>query len=403
MDNNILLQVLKQWNLREKTIDTGILRGHYIQMIYPYLERKEVIVLKGIRRSGKSTLLRQLMLELTKRGVGKNQLLYLNLEDYNFANDLQLNLFDQVLEVYKKYSKNKKQIYFFIDEIQKITHWETWIRTQYDQGEPIKFIITGSSASLLSKELSTILTGRNISFQVTPLSFKEFLTFTRSGKLEEYMTYGGFPEVVLESAPEKKRMLLQQYFEDIIHKDIIDRYTIRNAKQVFEIARYLVGTSGAKVSFNKLSKVFGLSKDTIALYVSYMLDAFLLCEVTYFSYSARTKHDVTKLSKFYALDTGLIYAMSFSWSQNSGQFFENAVFIKLYENRKEISYWSELKSEVDFIVDNQAINVTSTDQIPAREMQGLQEFQKNRPHFITLLITKSTTKDNMISLQEFLR
>jgi predicted AAA+ superfamily ATPase len=403
MEEKTILDVLKRWNVWEKEIDVGIKRKEYIKKIYPYMERKEILVLKGIRRSGKSTILKQLMYELTKNKINKQQILYLNLEDYNFANKLNINLFEEVLKAYKNYSKNKKRTYFFIDEIQKIENWEKWIRTKYDLNENIKFIITGSSASLLSKELSTLLTGRNLSFKITPLSFAEFTEFSKNESLDKYLLFGGFPEVVLENDNDKKLLLLQQYFEDIIHKDIIDRYNIRNSKQLIELARYLVVNAGSKVSYNKLSKVFGLSDETIKLYVGYMIDAFLLFEVTYFSYSAKIKHDITKLSKLYVTDNGLVNVVSVKYSKDKGKMFENTVLIKLLEKYDEISYWSELKSEVDFVIKDAAINVTATDKLPAREFKGLEDFQKKHKNFNLLLITESTTKDNIISITDFLK
>lgn len=403
MDESTIIEVLKRWNLWERKIYSGVNRPEYIKKIYPYFKRKEVIVLKGIRRSGKSTIVKQLMFELVKKGVDKKQILYLNLEDYNFANDLKVELFEEVFQAYKNYSKNKKKVYFFIDEVQKIKGWEKWVRTKYDLKDLIKFIVTGSSASLLSKELSTLLTGRNLAFKIMPLSFKEFLGFSKTKSLDEYLQFGGFPEVVLEQSKDKKLFILKQYFEDIIHKDIVDRYNIRNAKQLIELARYLVSVAGSKVSINKLSKVFGLSKDTISMYISYMIDAYLLFEVTYFSYSVKIRHDVTKLPKLYVLDNGLINVVNVKYSKNLGQMFENTVLIKLLEHAEEINYWSELKSEVDFIVDKTAINVTATDEIHEREMKGLEEFQKKHKQFSFLLITKSTTKDNWTSILNFLK
>ncbi|MFH1544761.1 MAG: ATP-binding protein [archaeon] len=402
MDEKTIIEVLNRWNPWKKEIDAGIKRPKYINIIYPFFERKEVIVLKGVRRSGKSTILKQLISELLKNGVAKNQILYLNLEDYNFSSYLNVDLFEQVLNAYKKYLKNKRKIYFFIDEIQKIPGWEKWVRTKYDLNENIKFVITGSSASLLSKEFSALLTGRNLSFRVLPLSFSEFLLFSKKGYLEDYLKFGGFPEVVLEKSKEKKLFLLQQYFEDIIHKDIIDRYNIRNAKQLIELARYLVGTSSSKVSFNKLSKIFGISKDTISIYVGYMVDAYLLVEVTYFSYSAKIRHDVTKLPKFYAIDNGLINVATIKYSKNLGQMYENTVLIKLLESFDEISYWSELKSEVDFIAGNKAMNVTATDKVPPRERKGLEEFKRKHKNFSIFLITKSTNKGDLLSIKKFL-
>ncbi len=397
-----VIEILKKWNLWEKELEAGILREDYVKKIDPFMERKEVLVLKGIRRSGKSTIIKQLMQELLKKGISKEQILYINLEDYGFADNLNIRLFDIISDEYKKYTKNKKKTYFFIDEVQKITSWEKWVRTKYDLGENIKFIVTGSSASLLSKELSTLLTGRNISFTIMPLSFKEHCLFTKKEDLKGYMLYGGLPEIVLEKSEEKKNYLLQQYFEDVIHKDIIDRYNIRNTKQIINLARYLISSSGSKVSINKLSKVFGIAKDTLATYINYMVDAYLLSEVSYFSFSAKVKHEVSKLPKFYALDNGLIKIVSMKYSENTGQMFENSAFIKLFEKYNEVSYWGELSSEVDFIVNKMALNVTSTDTIPEREFKGLEEFKKKYNGFASIIISKSLKKEGIIPIKDFL-
>ncbi len=398
-----LIEILKKWNPWEKEIDSGIRRDRYIRKIYQFFERKEIIVLKGIRRSGKSTIVKQLMLELIRKGINKKQILYLNLEDYGLAGSLQIKLFDDVLDAYIKYSKNKKRIYFFIDEIQKIPSWEKWIRTKYDLNENIKFVITGSSASLLSKELSNLLTGRNLGFIIMPLSFNEFTYFTKKNKLEEYTKYGGFPEVVLEKSEEKKVYLLQQYFEDIIHRDIIDRYKIRNTKQIIDIAMYLVSASGCKVSINKLSKIFGISKGTVSTYINYMMDAYILFEVSYFSYSAKVKHDVTKLSKLYCLDNGFVNVINMKYFNNLGRMFENTVLIKLVDRYSEISYWGGIDSEVDFIAGKTAINVTATDKIPEREFKGLMDFNKIYKGFSLIVISKSLKKENTLPLIDFLR
>ena len=153
---------------------------------------------------------------------------------------------------------------------------------------------------------------------------------------------------------------------------------------------------------SKLSKVFGLSAQTISLYVSYLVEAYLLYEVSWFSYSLKTRHDVTKLPKLYALDNGLINTLSVKYQGNKGQLFENAVLIHLAAKFKEVHYWSTLKTEVDFIVDKMAINVTATDTIPEREERGLQEFVKKHRNFTSLLITESKTGEKVMPLREFL-
>ncbi|MFW5846704.1 MAG: ATP-binding protein [Nanoarchaeota archaeon] len=403
MENTI--EILKKWNPWEKQLEKSIPRKKYLSQIYPLMNRKEVLVLKGIRRSGKSTIITQLINKLLKDGVNKKQILYLNLEDYGFADKLEISLFDEILKTYKGYTKNQKKIYFFIDEIQKISCWEKWIRTKYDLKEDIKFIVSGSSASLLSKELSTLLTGRNLSFTIFTLSYKEYLEFNKKGTLENYLAFGGFPEVVLEDSKEKKEILLQQYFEDIIHKDIIDRHNIRNTKQVFNLARYLVSTSGSKVSINKLSKVFGISKETISNYLDYMMGAFLLFEVTYFSFSAKIRYEVSKLPKIYSSDSGFIKIVSIKYTKDKGQMYENAVFRKLIEQSLELSYWGEDHSEVDFIIGNKAINVTATDKIPKREFQGLEDFNKKHKRFESIIVAdkKQDIEKSIIGIEQFLR
>lgn len=402
MDQSSIISLLQTWNPWEKPIPAGILRTRYITQIYPFMDNKEVLILQGIRRAGKSTILKQLIQELVHNAVNPKQVLYLNLEDYNFAPYLRIELLEEVLQAYKKHTQNEQKIFMFIDEIQKIEGWEKWVRTYYDRGDNIKFIVSGSSSRLMSRETSTVMTGRNITFTIWPLSFQEFCSFNSTQSLQEYLEFGGFPEIVLQSSEFKKRILLQQYFIDILYKDVIGRHDIRNAKQMTDLASYLINAAGGKISVSKLSKVFGLSQQTISLYVSYLIEAYLLYEVPWFSYSLKTRHDVTKLPKLYALDNGFINTLAVKYKGNKGQLFENAVLIHLAAKFKEVHYWSTLKTEVDFIVDKIAINVTATDNLPEREEMGLLEFVKKHRNFRSLLITESKTGGNHISLQEFL-
>lgn len=402
MEPALIISVLQEWNPWEKSLSAGIPRAHYLTRIYPFIDNKEVLILQGIRRSGKSTILKQLIRELISNTINPMQILYLNLEDYHFSPYLTIELLEEVFQAYKEHTHHHQKTYMFIDEIQKIENWEKWVRTYYDKGDNIKFIISGSSSKLMSRELSTLMTGRNITFTIWPLSFQEFCSFNSTQSLPEYLEFGGFPEVVLQPSEFKKKALLQQYFTDILHKDVISRHDIRNAKQMTEIASYLINAAGGKISVSKLSKVFGLSHQTISLYISYLVEAYLLYEVSWFSYSLKTRHDVTKLPKLYALDNGFINALSTKYKGNKGQAFENAVLIHLAAAYKEVHYWSTLKTEVDFIVERKAFNVTATDDIPEREWQGLQEFQKKHKNFKTLLITESSTGKNCMSLKDFL-
>ena len=402
MEASQIIAVLKTWNPWEKPIEAGIPRPLYINRIYPFMDMQEVLILQGIRRAGKSTLIKQLIQELIQHLVNPRQILYLNLDDYNFEPYLKLGLLEEVLTAYKAFTRNTQKIYFFIDEVQRLEGWEKLVRTYQERGENIKFVVSGSSSRLMSRETATLMTGRNITFIIRPLSFQEFRSFSSTGSLQEYLEFGGFPAVVLQPSEFKKRMLLHQYFTDIIYKDVIARHNVRNAKQLMEVATYLVSNAGGKVSVNKLSKVLGLSTTALSLYISYLIEAYLLVEVSWFSYSLKTRHDVTKLPKLYVLDNGLINVVSVRYSQNRGQMFENTVLLHLTETYPEIHYWSSGKAEVDFIVEGKAINVTATDFIPEREEQGLQEFLQKHRRFLPLLITASVTGKSRMSLLEFL-
>ncbi|MBI2669318.1 ATP-binding protein [Candidatus Woesearchaeota archaeon] len=403
MDTSIIVEVLQKWNPWQKPLDAGIPRPNYLNWIYPFIDNKEVLILQGIRRSGKSMILRQLIQELISQGTNPLQILYLNLEDYNFAPHLKVDLLEEILKTYQKHTKNREKVYMFIDEVQKIKGWETWIRTYYDRQEKIKFVVTGSSSELMLRESSTVMTGRNLTFIVRPLSFSEFCSFSSTGTLQEYLEFGGFPEVVLQPSEFKKRTLLQQYLTDIIYKDVVDRHDIRNTKQLMEIATYLISAAGGKVSISKLARIFGISQKAVSLYVSYLIEAYLLYEVSWFSYSLKTRHDVTKLPKLYVLDNGLINVVSVKYMKNRGQMFENTVLIHLAARYPDVHYWSSARNEVDFIVEKTAINVTATDEIPEREQEGLKEFLKKHKAFTPLLITASTSGKNMLPLKEFIQ
>lgn len=386
----------------------GVIREKYLAEIMPFVERKEVIILKGIRRSGKSTIMKQMMHSLVKeKGVAVEDIIYINIEDYRLINDLDLHLLEQLLEL----RPNKTvRFYLFIDEIQLIPKWEKWVRTYYDRNDGIKFIISGSCASLLDKEYATALTGRNITFQIKPLSFIEFLEFKKDKKsetlLEEYLELGGFPEVVLEENKEMKKRLLKQYIDDIINKDIVNRHNIRNARQVLLLAKYLNSNVGQKTSFNKIAKAFGLSVETVIRYVQHMIDAYLICEVPFHSYSVKVKYDKTKQPKYYVADNGLINIMDIEFSRNLDKKYENVVFLKLSE-KYSLTYWQD-ENEVDFVFENTGINVTATDKIAARELEGLKKLKETDKNVKNLvLITPNTSKQegeiNIARLLNFLR
>jgi hypothetical protein len=352
-------------------VSKGIVRTEYIEKIEAWLTRPEIIIIKGIRRCGKSTILQQIAARTKKKSV------YVNFDDYRFLKHLDIKLLEEVLEEFNGYD------YYFFDEIQKIKGFESWLRTNYDIKKHKKFIISGSNISLFAPSLATVLTGRNITFEVFPFSYKEIEKYNLA-TLQEYLLYGGFPEVVLEKDIEKKKQLLLQYFNDILLRDVFERYSVVATQQFKALAQYIISNTGLKISPNKLAKELGINPRSAENYLSYLIDAYLIFEVPFFSYSTKTKYIAGRASKYYVMDNGLATALSSRINQ--GHLFETLVAQKIRKiSDQQLYYWID-KNEVDFVFDGKAINVVSSEDIPEREIKGLDELKSKKKHIKEFMI-----------------
>ena len=294
------------------------------------------LIISGIRRAGKSTLLHQL-----SKGLANFH--YLNFEDPRLSN-FSLNDFEKLDEIFTKEYGNYE--YYLLDEIQKVEKWELFVRSRLDSKK--KFIITGSNASLLSKELGASLTGRHVDLELFPFSFKEFLLFRNKdaelSTFKEYLTNGGFPEYIKYGNSE----VLQRLFTDIIQRDIVARYNLREPKVLEQMAVYLLTNTGREFSYNNLKELFKLgSVSTVTAYISYFEDSYLLFSVPKFSFSL--KKQLINPRKIYAIDNGLAIINSVSFSSDNGRMLENSVFLGLRRKFKEVFYFSG-KNECDFLV-----------------------------------------------------
>ena len=291
-------------------------------------------VISGIRRSGKSTLLRQLISDNTAFN-------YLNFEDVRIFG-FDLKDFKRLEDIFSEESSS--DLYFF-DELQNVEGWERYIRTLLDTKKTV--VITGSNASLLSKELGSKLTGRHLRYELFPFSFKEALSFWNIKpslqSFEEYLQTGGMPEHLKQ----QNEMILQELFNDIIARDITVRYNLRNPKLVKELALYLLSNVGKEFSFQKLRKMYDLgSVNTVISLIGYYEDSYLLFTVPQFDFSLKKR--LVNAKKVYAIDTGFIRANSVSFSQDKGRILENLVFIQLKRFGREVFYFKK-DNECDFV------------------------------------------------------
>lgn len=339
------------------------------------------LVISGIRRCGKSTLMRQ------RIGDRVQEVFYLNFDTPKLFNfDIHdFELLDALIE-----ESGRRELYF--DEIQVVEGWELYVRQKLD--EKFYVCITGSNASLLSKELGTKLTGRHISKELFPFSYTEFLTYRSLEAGEDsfkiYLQDGGFPEYVRTENTD----ILTGLFDDIIYRDIAVRYGVRDVMSLKGLLLYLAANFGNLASANKLAGLVGIKSSKTALeYLSYFEEAYLINRMPKFSWSLKVQN--VNPQKIYFIDSALSRAITVPFSDNLGHFLENSIYWELRRRYRQLYYFNENKSECDFVVCERnepimliqvclELNVDNQQ----REIKGLREamdfFKKDRGYIVTL-------------------
>lgn len=394
---------------------TGIKR-ELTQTLISALNFQHIQVITGARRSGKSFLFRQLITHLLENNIPSTNILYINFEDPYFTLHRDtINLLDKIMQEYKILKNPTGKIYCFFDEIQNISNWHLWLRELYDRDQSVKFLLTGSNSEMLSIDLATHLTGRTIVFENFPFSFKEYvyslpqlslqqpITYENAFPyreilhhlLEERMQRGLFPEIVTMENPDLEKELLSQYFQNVLFKDIVPRFSIRNSKTIEQLAYYCSHTFSSRFSYRNLANVVSSNENTVKEYLSYLEKAYLFFTVGQFDYSF--KRQIRYDKKIYIADNGLRNATSSSFSPDLGRA-ENMVFTHLRRESKEIYFWQDQKTgkEIDFIVKNtkgyQLLNVSYTDTLHEREWESFSLFFKNTnlPTYPCNIISRNT-------------
>lgn len=373
MNKNLLRQVI--YEQRSKEADLGVIRRIDTKL----LDCPEVLVITGIRRCGKSVLMQQIRERQNEKDY------YLNFDDERLIN-FRVEDFQMLNEVFMEDFGIQK--HYYLDEIQNVEGWERFVNRLYSQG--CKVFVTGSNANLLSRELGTFLTGRHVTMELYPFSFREYLeleqievkqdTFYTTegkalllGKIQRYMKAGGFPQYIQSDSDN----YLFSLYNDIIYKDVVVRNKINNEKQLKEMMYYLASNATHRFTYNSVAKAVNIkSPDTIKSYIGFIEDTYLVRQLAKFDYSVGVQMRSPK--KIYFIDNALIHKIGFNATDNLGSSLENCVCVELMRRGKDIYYHADTQ-ECDFImregvtiVDAMQVTVSIKDAgTREREIKGL--------------------------------
>lgn len=371
-------------------IQTWYNRVWYLDKIKSSIWSNTIKVISGIRRVGKSYILKQTINFLLKeQKIDLSNIFYIHFEDERLLS-FTISELRQVWEYYLENYYKSWTIYIFLDEIQNLKAWEKFVRNiQENFGEKVQIFITGSNSNMLSSELSTILTWRYIEFEIYPFSFDEFIDFKqikltdfdpkRYELFEEYLKYGWLPEVIKIQDIETKQNYLKTLIESIIFKDIVQRYNIKKTQFLESLLIYIYKTTCSNLSINSIVKYLKqdfktLDYETVNSYIDKIENTFLINQLA--SRADKTKHILKGKNKFYAIDTGVrnIYSNNFDIEK----ILENFVFIELKRRWYEVFCieWNDF--EIDFFAKNKnkklvQVSFTLKDELTLqRELKALQ-------------------------------
>jgi predicted AAA+ superfamily ATPase len=382
-----VLAVAETWSYWDRPVPASVPRS----VALPEEFRPSVcLVVQGVRRAGKSTLLQQL---LTRYELDPRFCAFLNLEDPRLSNALSYEVLERLVEQFRARHPDARRRVYFLDEVQAVEGWERWLRAKLDRPDGSVFIVSGSNASLLSGEMASLLTGRHLTVELFPFDLGEARQLDPEITLEQYLDSGGFPEPLQAEDGDRLR---RQYFHDIIERDVRERLAARSSRPIRQVVQMAYETAGSELSLRRIAGAAGVAVETASGYLDACEDAYVLFGVPYFAFSERKRTHRNK--KYYPVDTGLRRVVVTPTGKDHGKALECAVFLELRRRFELVSYWRG-RGEVDFVVQDGPsvipIQVTWDGPSPRHEA-ALQEFYETFPQAEEAVIVTRDRFDELL-------
>ena len=376
-------------------------REQYLRKIRGFYDADDLIkVITGVRRCGKSSLMKTIVDELIERGVSRDNIIYIDLDKRGFKS---IKTPDQLEKVIDQEIKSKELNYLFIDEIQNVKGFESLINGYRTDGG-YSIFITGSNSYLLSSEISTKLTGRYISFEMFPLNFSEYVEMKKFyGKpiqpntiieLNNYIIEGGFPRTIFFDEIADKRNYVANIVDEIFEKDIRRRVKIKNRELFNDVTRYMINNFAATTNIRSLHTIlvksgFVISEATVDKYVNTLVDAKILYECNRFD--MKSKRSIRGDRKYYLSDLSFYFSMNTDNQLNYGPSLENIVYIYSKSKEYSVSIGRIGKLECDFILRDSELNysyvqvsytIALSKETEDREYRPLEQIKDNYPKYV---------------------
>lgn len=388
-----------------------IIRERYLKEIRKFYDQDLIKVIIGIRRCGKSVLMKQIIDELKTKGIDEEHIIYINFEDYDYDIYTDSHKFHDFV---KAKIKDNKKYYLFFDEIQNVDKWEKVINS-FKATLNVSIFLTGSNSDILSGELATHISGRYVSFKISPFSFKEVCElknvldknkYELLDVFEEYVKWGGLPQVFMQVDDMSKKTYLTDVYNSIIVKDIVTRFNVKDVDLLNRIITYILTTLANTFSTESLSKYFesisrSVSLETIYNYIDYITRAMLIEKSS--RYDIRGKRILTGKYKYYLTDLGFTNILSEGKKEQLGAYLENIVYNELINRGYTVYIGTNDASEVDFIATRfqekiyiQVAYLLANEETINREFNAFNNIKDNYPKYVISLDNFDFSKDGII-------